>query len=142
AALRDGRSRWRRDRPRLADPVGSWLGRGRRRTRRPGESGSRRPARSLGASRVRNARYPRACRRAAGSCIQPWARSATRNRPGRSRAPDAARARGDVGSTGVTAAVVLMAYGSPERLADVPAYYADIRGGRPIPQELLDDLVE
>ena len=25
-----------------------------------------------------------------------------------------------------------MAYGSPERLADVPAYYADIRGGRPI----------
>jgi ferrochelatase len=35
-----------------------------------------------------------------------------------------------------------MAYGSPERLADVPAYYADIRGGRPIPQELLEDLVE
>jgi protoporphyrin/coproporphyrin ferrochelatase len=42
----------------------------------------------------------------------------------------------------VTAAVVLMAYGSPDRLADVPAYYADIRGGRPIPQELLDDLIE
>src|SRR5437588_8708151 len=35
-----------------------------------------------------------------------------------------------------------MAYGSPERLADVPAYYADIRGGRPIPAELLDDLTE
>jgi protoporphyrin/coproporphyrin ferrochelatase len=39
-------------------------------------------------------------------------------------------------------AVVLMAYGSPERLVDVPAYYADIRGGRPIRPELLDDLVE
>ena len=39
-------------------------------------------------------------------------------------------------------AVVLMAYGSPERLADVPAYYADIRGGRPIGPEHLDDLVE
>jgi ferrochelatase len=39
-------------------------------------------------------------------------------------------------------AVVLMAYGSPERLADVPAYYSDIRGGRPIRPELLDDLVE
>jgi ferrochelatase len=39
-------------------------------------------------------------------------------------------------------AVVLMAYGSPERLADVPAYYADIRGGRRIRPELLDDLVE
>jgi ferrochelatase len=42
----------------------------------------------------------------------------------------------------VKAAVVLMAYGSPERLDDVPAYYADIRGGRPIRPELLDDLVE
>jgi ferrochelatase len=39
-------------------------------------------------------------------------------------------------------AVVLMAYGSPERLDDVPAYYADIRGGRPIPPEHLADLVE
>ncbi|HET9938884.1 MAG TPA: ferrochelatase [Gaiella sp.] len=39
-------------------------------------------------------------------------------------------------------AVILMAYGSPDRLADVPAYYADIRGGRPVRQELLDDLVE
>jgi protoporphyrin/coproporphyrin ferrochelatase len=38
-------------------------------------------------------------------------------------------------------AVILMAYGSPERLADVPAYYADIRGGRPIAPENLEDLV-
>jgi protoporphyrin/coproporphyrin ferrochelatase len=38
--------------------------------------------------------------------------------------------------------VILMAYGSPERLADVPAYYADIRGGRPIAPENLADLVE
>ncbi len=34
-----------------------------------------------------------------------------------------------------------MAYGSPERLDDVPAYYSDIRGGRPIRPELLDDLI-
>ncbi len=34
-----------------------------------------------------------------------------------------------------------MAYGSPERLDDVPAYYADIRGGRPISPENLEDLV-
>jgi protoporphyrin/coproporphyrin ferrochelatase len=39
-------------------------------------------------------------------------------------------------------AVVLMAYGSPDRLEDVPAYYADIRGGRPIAPENLADLVE
>jgi ferrochelatase len=42
----------------------------------------------------------------------------------------------------VKAAVVLMAYGSPDRLADVPAYYADIRGGRPVRPELLADLTE
>jgi ferrochelatase len=34
-----------------------------------------------------------------------------------------------------------MAYGSPERLDDVPAYYSDIRGGRPVRPEMLDDLV-
>jgi protoporphyrin/coproporphyrin ferrochelatase len=38
-------------------------------------------------------------------------------------------------------AVVVMAYGSPERLEDVPAYYADIRGGRPIKEERLAELV-
>src|SRR6476646_8959542 len=41
----------------------------------------------------------------------------------------------------MSSAVVLMAYGSPERLDDVPAYYADIRGGRPIAPENLEDLV-
>jgi len=35
-----------------------------------------------------------------------------------------------------------MAYGSPERLEDVPAYYADIRGGRPIAPAHLEDLVD
>jgi ferrochelatase len=39
-------------------------------------------------------------------------------------------------------AVILMAYGSPERVADVPAYYADIRGGRPAAPERLAELVE
>ena len=37
---------------------------------------------------------------------------------------------------------MLMAYGSPERIADVPAYYADIRGGRPIAPEHLESLVD
>ena len=39
-------------------------------------------------------------------------------------------------------AVVLMAYGSPDRIVDVPAYYADIRGGRAIRPEHLEDLVD
>jgi ferrochelatase len=42
---------------------------------------------------------------------------------------------------GHSTAVVLMAYGSPSRIEDVPAYYADIRGGRPIKPEHLADLV-
>jgi ferrochelatase len=42
----------------------------------------------------------------------------------------------------MSAAVVLMAYGSPDRIDDVPAYYADIRGGRPVRPELLADLTE
>ena len=37
--------------------------------------------------------------------------------------------------------MILMAYGSPERITDVPAYYADIRGGRPVAPENLADLV-
>jgi ferrochelatase len=39
-------------------------------------------------------------------------------------------------------AVILMAYGSPDRLEDVPAYYEDIRGGRSVRQELVDELVD
>jgi protoporphyrin/coproporphyrin ferrochelatase len=39
-------------------------------------------------------------------------------------------------------AVILMAYGSPERPEDVPAYLADIRSGRPVRQEAVDELVE
>jgi ferrochelatase len=39
-------------------------------------------------------------------------------------------------------AVVLMAYGSPDRIEDVPAYYADVRGGRPVRPELVADLTE
>jgi len=45
------------------------------------------------------------------------------------------------GGHGVSAAVILMAYGSPDRLADVPAYYADIRGGRPVAPDKLEDLI-
>jgi ferrochelatase len=39
-------------------------------------------------------------------------------------------------------AVILMAYGSPDRLEDVAAYYEDIRGGRPVRAELVDELVD
>ena len=61
--------------------------------------------------------------------------SATGCCPRRSCGSDAARGSGQGvvrPGRGMSSAVVLMAYGSPDRLADVPAYYADIRGGRPI----------
>ena len=39
-------------------------------------------------------------------------------------------------------AVVLMAYGSPTRPEDIPAYFEDIRGGRPVRPEAVTELVE
>jgi ferrochelatase len=35
-----------------------------------------------------------------------------------------------------------MAYGSPDRIEDIPAYFADIRGGRPVPSEAVEELAE
>ena len=42
----------------------------------------------------------------------------------------------------MNASVILMAYGSPDRLSDVPDYYTDIRGGRPVRHAVLRELVE
>jgi protoporphyrin/coproporphyrin ferrochelatase len=39
-------------------------------------------------------------------------------------------------------AVIAMAYGSPSRVEDIPAYYADIRGGRPVSEEKVAELTE
>jgi ferrochelatase len=44
-------------------------------------------------------------------------------------------------STDARPAVLLMAYGSPDRLDQVEAYYTDIRRGVPPPPELLDELL-
>jgi ferrochelatase len=42
----------------------------------------------------------------------------------------------------MNAAVILMAYGSPAIADDVPAYLADIREGRPVSREAIDELTE
>jgi protoporphyrin/coproporphyrin ferrochelatase len=42
----------------------------------------------------------------------------------------------------MTTAVLAMAYGSPSRVEDIPAYFADIRGGRPVRPEAVAELVE
>ena len=42
----------------------------------------------------------------------------------------------------MNAAVILMAYGSPATAEDIPAYLADIRKGRPVTQEAIDELSE
>jgi ferrochelatase len=42
----------------------------------------------------------------------------------------------------VKTAVVVMAYGSPSRAEEIPAYFADIRGGRPATSEAVAELAE
>jgi ferrochelatase len=42
----------------------------------------------------------------------------------------------------MTPAVVLMAYGSPTELTDIRAYLEDIRGGRPVSDEAVEELTE
>jgi ferrochelatase len=46
------------------------------------------------------------------------------------------------GEPKVKTAVVLMAYGSPSRPEDIPAYFEDIRGGRPVRPEAVAELTE
>lgn len=41
-----------------------------------------------------------------------------------------------------TTGVLLMAYGGPDSLADIPDYLLDIRGGRPTSEELIDEITE
>jgi ferrochelatase len=41
-----------------------------------------------------------------------------------------------------TIGVLLMAYGGPDSLDDIPAYLLDIRGGRSTSQELIDEITE
>ena len=76
------------------------------------------------------------------------ATASSRHRPGRPRPARRARPRAHLRrSHRLTAdatrtAVILMAYGSPERPEDIPAYFSDIRGGRPVRQEAVDELTE
>ena len=42
----------------------------------------------------------------------------------------------------MTPAVLLMAYGSPSELSDIRAYLEDIRGGRPVSDEAVEELTE
>jgi ferrochelatase len=42
----------------------------------------------------------------------------------------------------VSAAVILMAYGSPSTLAEIPDYLSDIRGGRPVSDAAIEKLTE
>jgi ferrochelatase len=42
----------------------------------------------------------------------------------------------------VKTAVLLMAYGSPSEIEDIPAYLADIREGKPVSEHAIEELVE
>ncbi len=41
-----------------------------------------------------------------------------------------------------TVGVLVMAYGGPDSLDDVEAYLLDVRGGRPMPQEMIEEMTE
>ncbi len=98
--------------------------------------------RPLGARRAGDAGRADARSWATGPHLQPRPRRHAGDRPGGAGTAARARARADGAGGGMSVAVVLMAYGSPDRVDDVPAYYADIRGGRPIAPEQLADLVD
>src|SRR5207249_6167289 len=73
---------------------------------------------------------------------QPRPRRAARDRPRRPSAPGRARPRANGIGRGMKPAVVVMAYGSPATEADIPAYLADIREGRPVSPGAVDELTE
>src|SRR4029453_5884443 len=111
--------------------------------RRPGQPRPGTPSRVLGAGRGRNGRHPRDRRRPARPHLPHRARRPPGTSPRRARPACRARAREDLrGGLGLKTAVILMAYGSPSRPEDVGAYLADIRGGRPVSPEAVDELEE
>src|SRR5207237_423773 len=136
---RDGTGGRQRRRCRLAHPARRGVGGRRRGTGDPGEPRAGRPARPLGAGGGGCNRRARPRGRPAWARLQPRPRRPAADRSGRALARCGAPPW--LPSGRMKQAVVLMAYGSPERLSDVPAYYADIRGGRPVAPEHLVDLV-
>ncbi len=86
------RSRWRRDRPRLAHSPRRRLGTSRR-PRRAGKPRPGRPARALGTDRGSGARCPPASTRPARAHLQPRPRGPAGHRSGRADAPGGARTR-------------------------------------------------
>ena len=62
--------------------------------------------------------------------------------PGSAAPPSRARARADGRRSRLTDAVVLMAYGSPSSPEDIRPYLEDIREGRPVSDEAVEELTE
>src|SRR5690606_2966846 len=136
---------------RLAHPAGPGTGEGARGRVAAGEPGPRHRRRGLGADRA--GRAGRAGPRGRPPArVQPRPRGAAEDGPDgagagrRARRLQGARARRPGGGPGVTpvarrVGVVVMAYGSPASLDDVPAYYTHIRRGRPPTDEQIEDLL-
>ena len=63
--------------------------------------------------------------------------------PRRQRAPPRrARAGADLVVTPSPIGVLVMAYGGPESLDEIPGYLADIRAGRPTPRAIVEEITE
>ena len=80
--------------------------------------------------------------RSAGAHLQPRPRGAAGHRSRRPAPAGRPRARAHSERCCVKPAVVLMAYGSPSDLDDIRPYLEDIRGGRPVSDEAVEELTE
>src|SRR5207248_2904780 len=135
------RRRGRRARGRLAGAAGRGVGADRLRPGSPGKPRRRGVARALGAGRRRRRGRSRPRGREARPRLQPRPRCPSGDGSGGSAAAGRAGARAAVGGR-LSDAVVLMAYGSPSRPEDVRPYLEDVRDGRPVSQEAVEELAE
>ncbi len=110
-----------------------------------GVQGNLEPALLLGPVGARRAggRVDHQCGgRPAGSHLQPRPRRVAGHRSRRPQAARRVRPRTDREGGRVKAAVVLMAYGSPEGVDDIRPYLEDIREGRPVSDAAVEELTE
>src|SRR5262245_13109721 len=139
ASRGDAGRRRRRDRPRLARRSRRGVGAGRPRRRRAGEPRSDGAPRAARGDPRPRGRDPRTGGGPARARLQPRSRHPAAD-PGRSR-PRARRRRARALRTLTMAdAVLLLAFGGPERPEEIRPFLARVARGRPIPPERLEEV--
>ena len=103
------------------------------------ETSTRRSCWAVGNARATQLRHSRRGRRSRRAYLQPRSRCSPRDGPGHVGPTGGTGARANSGGgVRVKTAVIVMAYGSPSSIEDVPAYLQDVRGGRPARSEAVE----